>query len=143
MSQFLPDSKAAPTAAMLSASQTELMDMMHGETGKLLEFRKELDKEDFISSLDLDTTWSFLAQIRRSKSEYQNQVEDFVDMFTEVLDDPNVLNEWTEEVTNIGKKVKDHANKITEIAALKLPSRATPKPKSRPAQSFQLEREQT
>ena len=89
-SLLLPDSKARPTAAMLSASQEELMDMMHGETGKLLELRRELYKEmeriseDFVSTLDLDTAWPYLAQIRISKSEYQNQVEDFVDMFSEV-----------------------------------------------------------
>ena len=140
LSQLLPDSKAAPTAAMLSASQTELMDMMHGETGKLLELRRELNKEieriseDFVSTLDLDTTWPYLTQIRRKKSEYQIQIEDFVDMFTEVLDDPHLLNELTEEVTNIGKKVKEHANKITDIVTLKPPSSAAPKPKPRPIQ---------
>ena len=138
MSQLLPDSKAAPTAAMLLASQTELMDMMHGETGKLLELRRELDKEmernleDFVSNLDLDTTWPHLTKIRRKKSEYQIQVEDFVDMFSAVLDDPHVLDEWTEEVTNIGKTVKYHANKITGIVALKPPIRAAPRPKPRP-----------
>ena len=48
--------KAAPTAHMLSASQTELSAMIHGETGKLLELRRELDREmekiseDFIST---------------------------------------------------------------------------------------------
>ena len=72
--------------------------------------------------------------IRRKKSEYQIQVEDFVDMFSVVLDDPHVLDEWTEEVTNIGKKVKDHANKITGLVVLKPPIRGAPKLKPRPIQ---------
>ena len=137
MSQLLPDSKVRPTAAMLSASQAELMDMMHSETGKLLEMRRELDKEmeriseDFVNNLDLDTTWPHLTQIRRKKSEYQIQVEDFVDMFTEVLDAPHVLDEWTEEVTNIGMKVKEHTNKIIETVAENPPIKAPPKPRPR------------
>ena len=45
-----------PTSDMLSASQTELNGMMNEKTGKLLELRRELEKEmelrskDFVSS---------------------------------------------------------------------------------------------
>ena len=45
LSSILPDSKAVPTPLMLSASQSELKDMMNGETGRLLELRGELENE--------------------------------------------------------------------------------------------------
>ena len=138
--QILPGSKAVPTAAMLSASQTELMDMVHGETGKLMELRGELEKEmkklseEFISSHTYEETESYLDVIRKLKGDYQNEIEDFVDMFSEVLEKPHFLSEWTEEVSNIGKIVKDHRNKIRDIA-FQIAPRPLPKPKYRPIQS--------
>ena len=46
-SQLFPDSRprVVPSAVMASASQKQLKEMMHGETGKLLELREELEKE--------------------------------------------------------------------------------------------------
>ena len=84
LSSILPDSKAVPTPLMLSASQSELRDMMNGETGRLLELRGELEKEmekiseEFISSHDLDTNHSCIWKIRNQRSDYQIKIEDFV-----------------------------------------------------------------
>ena len=58
---------------------------MHGETGKLLELRRELEKEmnliteDFITS-NYKVIESHLDKIIKNKHDYQNRIEDFVDM---------------------------------------------------------------
>ena len=114
--------------------------MVHGETGKLMELRGELEKEmkelseEFISYHTYEETESYLDVIRKLKGDYQNEIEDFVDMFSEVLEKPHFLSEWTEEVSNIGKIVKDHRNKIRDIA-FQIAPRPLPKPKYRPIQS--------
>ena len=137
VSSILPDSKAVPTPLMLSASQSELRDMMNGETGKLLELRGELEKdmeivsEEFISSHDFDTNYACLWKIRNKRSDYQIKIEDFVDMFSEVLEDATVLDEWTEEISNIGKLVKKYVNEMTDIA-LQKSAKPPPKPKPKP-----------
>ena len=64
--------RARPTAPMLAASQPVLRIMMHEETGKFLELRRDLDKEmeliseDYISSHHLETE-TFLAHIKKLK----------------------------------------------------------------------------
>ena len=113
--------KAAPTAHMLSASQNELRVMMHGETGKLLELRRELEKEmeriseDFIST-HYKEIHKNLSNITGLRIDYQNEVKDFMNMFTEVLDDTSVLDEWTNVVGDIGKVVKEFRVKVRLLA---------------------------
>ena len=91
--------------------------MVHGETGKLLELRRELEKEmeriseDFISTHHKEIA-KHLSNITGLKVDYQNEVEDFVNMFTEVLEDTSVLDEWTNEVKDIGKVVKEFRVKV-------------------------------
>ena len=88
--------RAVPSALMLSASQFELNAMMHGETGKLLELRREIEmemeriSEEFISSNHLEVE-SYLDHIKKMKSDYQDNIEDFVDPYSEVLENPDVL----------------------------------------------------
>ena len=107
----------SPPPELLSASQLELNAMMHGETGKLLELRRKLEKEmeriseDFISS-HCGETESFLDQIRELRNKYQDEIKDFVENFTVVIEDPRVLHEWTQEVKNIGILVKRHSHRI-------------------------------
>ena len=103
---------------MLSASQTELNVMMNEKTGKLLELRRELEKEmeliskDFISSHCSEQTEVFLDHIKKLKNEYQDEIEEMVDMFSPVLADPEVLDKWTQEVKDIGIFVKKHALRL-------------------------------
>ena len=79
LTSLLPGSKAAPTSAMLSASQPELEAMMHGEIGKLLELRRGLEKEmnkiteDFITS-NYKVIESHLDKIIENKHDYQNRI---------------------------------------------------------------------
>merc|ERR1719341_2096598 len=133
MTSLLPGSKAAPTAAMLSASQPELKAMMHGETGKLLELRRELEKEmnriteDFITS-NHKVIENHLDKIIDMKHGYQDKIEDFVDMYSEVLENPHDLAEWSEEVVAIGKKVKELRRNARTIA-IQMAARP-PKPRS-------------
>ena len=102
---------------LLSASQPELKSLMHGETEKLLELKRELEKEmeriseDFISSHYMKTE-RYLDQIRDQRNTYQDEIEDFVDMYTAVLEDTSVLLDWTKEVREIVSVVSKHANVI-------------------------------
>ena len=88
-----------------------------GETGKLLEVRRELEKEieriseDFISSHYIETK-SYLDHIRELRNNYQDEIGDFVENYTVVLQDPSVLYAWTKEVKDIASVVKKHANVI-------------------------------
>ena len=88
---------------------------MHIETGKILELRRKLDEEmnriseDFISSNHLETE-SYLNVIKYLKNDYQDAIEDMVDMYREVLEKPEVLDEWTQEVKDIANIVKKHVN---------------------------------
>ena len=108
---------AFPTAQMLTASQQELRLMLHGESCKLLEMRRKLVEEiekiseDFISSNYLETE-SYLGHVKELKNTYQDNIEDMVDMNSPVLKDCEVLDEWTKEVKEIAKIVKEHANEI-------------------------------
>ena len=67
--------------------------MMHGETGKLLELRRGLEKEmnkiteDFITS-NYNVIESHLDKIIEIKDDYQNKIEYFVEMYSEVLENP-------------------------------------------------------
>ena len=125
LSRLLPGGPCAyPTAQMLSATQSELMAMMHSETEKILELRRKLEEEmrriseDFISSNHLETE-SYLDVIKQLKNDYQDAIEDMVDMYREVLEKPEVLDEWTHEAKEIAKLVKKHAN-VTRTRVLKL-----------------------
>ena len=112
-----PHSRDAPSALLRSATQVQLKVMMHVETGKLLELREELEKEmevispDFISTR-LSEVETYLDQVKVLKNAYQDEVEDFVDKYIEVLENPHVLDEWTKEVREIAEVVKKHAHLI-------------------------------
>ena len=99
---------------MLAASQPQLRIMLHGESCKLLELRRNLVEEvekiseDFISSHHSDTE-SYLGHIKELKNVYQDGIKDMVDMYTPVLENCEVLDEWTKEVKDIARIVKEHA----------------------------------
>ena len=86
LSRLLPGGPCSfPTAQMLSASQTELKAMMNEKTGKLLELRRELEKEmelrseeciSYHCSVQIET---FLEHIKKMKDEYQDEIEEMVD----------------------------------------------------------------
>ena len=77
---ILPGSRGTPPSTQLdmlsSATQSELSDMMHGETGDLLELRRELEKEmqsisvEFVSSSNYMKVESYLHRIRDLKDDY-------------------------------------------------------------------------
>ena len=85
---------------MLSASQPELEVMMNSETGKLLTLKRVLEvemeriSEDFISSCPQDSE-TYVEIIRKHKDDYQDGIEDMVEMYREVLEKPEVLDDWT------------------------------------------------
>ena len=124
--------KAAPTAHMLSASQNELRAMMHGETGKLLELRTELEKEmeriseDYVSmnTKEIDKN---LYNLTVMKGYYQNDIEDFVNMYTEVMEDTSEIDKWSYEVKDIQKVVRDFNDNV-RIKARAI-SKVRPRPK--------------
>ena len=74
---------------------------------------EEIEKlsEEFISSNYLETE-SYLGHVKEHKNTYQDNIEDMVDMYAPVLKDCEVLDEWTKEVKEIAKIVKEHANEI-------------------------------
>ena len=85
---ILPGSRGTPPSIQLSsASQSELSDMMHGETGDLLELRRELEKEmnsisvEFVSSSNFMKVESYLLMIRDLKDDYQDAIELLVDKY--------------------------------------------------------------
>ena len=106
--------------------------MMHGETGKLLELREELEKEmkriseDFISPRYSEVE-CYLDKIREMKSDYQDEIEDFIDKYIDFLHNPKVLDDWLKEVMDVATVVKNHAN-IIRTRALQLAARPPPKP---------------
>ena len=78
----------------------------------------ELRSKDFISSHCSEQTEVFLDHIKKLKNEYQDEIEEMVDMFSPVLADPEVLDKWTQEVKDIGILVKKHA--IENILSLQV-----------------------
>ena len=101
----------------MSATKMELHGMMHEETENILvlgeRLMKEMDiiSEDFISSRYSEVE-TFLGRIKAMKNTYQDEMEDFVEKYIEVVENPQVLEKWTKEVVNIASIVKKHANKI-------------------------------
>ena len=55
-------------------------------------------------------------EIKDSKNNYQNEIEDFVDKYTEVVNDSNLLDEWSKEVKNIAEVVKKNTINIRKMA---------------------------
>ena len=102
---------------MLSASQSDLEVMMHGETGKLQNLKRVLEEEmkriseDFISSCPQESE-TYVDNIRKLKNYYQYVIKDMVDMYRNVLKKPEVLDDWTKEVDDIGNAVKKHVDMI-------------------------------
>ena len=72
--------------------------MMHGETGRLLELRRELDKAmEMISDNHISIYYkdieTYIYKIVDLKGDYQSEVEDFLNMYSVVLEGPSVLDE--------------------------------------------------
>ena len=55
-------------------------------------------------------------QIKDSKNNYQDEVEDFVDRYTEVVENSKLLDEWSKEVKDIAEVVKKNTTKIRKMA---------------------------
>ena len=55
-----------------------------------------------------------LEGIKKLKNQYLNEVEDLVEKYTGVVDFPSNLETWEDEVTMIGKIVKQHAWRIKD-----------------------------
>ena len=47
------------------------------------------------------------------------KIEDWVDTYSELLEDTTVLEDFTEEINTIGNNVKEYTNKMTDIALQK------------------------
>ena len=90
---------------------------MEEEIEQLLELRENLVEEmksiseDFISTRTTKAE-IYLDKIKDLKNVYQDKIEDFVEKYFEVLENPQVLDEWTQEVKDIANVVKRHANRI-------------------------------
>ena len=119
-SQLFPNQLRTATTSVLwsAASRCQFNAMMHGETGELLELRKELEKEmeeiseDFISTRSSEVEM-YLDKIKKMKIEYQGKIDDFIEKYQDLAEDP-VLDKWRKEisVSGIANEVKLHANKI-------------------------------
>ena len=115
--------RVAPSPALAAPSQSELKHLIEEEIEYLLELREKVVEEmktiseDFISTRTPKTE-IYLDKIKELKNAYQDKIEDFVEEFIEVLKNPHVLDEWTQEVKDIARIVKRHANKIRTRALL-------------------------
>ena len=111
----------AKFALLRSTSDKQLADMMYEESKKLLEIRKELIRvieavsEDYITNRCFEVE-THLAEIKAMRNGYQNEVEDFIDMYLEVSKNPEELDKWMLEVKEIGLVVKKHAKQIRSRA---------------------------
>ena len=107
----------APSTTLAAPSQTQLRHQMEEEIEQLLELRENLVEEmksiseDFISTRTTKAE-IYLDKIKDLKNVYQDKIEDFVEKYFEVLENPQVLDEWTQEVKDIANVVKRHANRI-------------------------------
>ena len=81
---------------MASATKLELYDMIQNDIKKLQGLREQLFCEMERASQDLVSTryWNseiVIDKIKDSKNNYQDEVEDFVDRYTEVVENQNFL----------------------------------------------------
>ena len=100
--------------------QTGCMFTFKEETSLLLVMKETLTKviEDFkeedVVEARLPFIWEDLEQIKQLKNKYLIEVEDLIEKYTGVVDDPKYLEVWEAEVANIGRVVKQHARKIRD-----------------------------
>ena len=106
-------------------------DMFRQKVKKLKDARRALIREmsefepDDVCASRLQVIESELAAIKKSKNDYQDSVEDFVEEYTGRLDDPSILESWKKDVVDIGKKVKSHAKSIRDKREELFPDNAT------------------
>ena len=72
--------------------------------------------EDDLSTSRITVMEAELARIRDLKSDYQDSIEAFLDLFGELIGS-KAVETWNKELLEVGKTVKAHANKIRTRAA--------------------------
>ena len=90
----------------------------------LIREMSEFEPDDVCASR-LPVIESELAAIKKSKNDYQDSVEDFVEEYTGRLDEPSILDSWKKDVVDIGKKVKSHAKSIRDKREELFPENST------------------
>ena len=113
-----------PSILANSASKMKLIDMMPRETENLSKLKEELLMYVKKMSEENSSTEVLLKKIRDMKNSYQDAVEDFVDVYKEVLETPDVLAVWTQEVKSIGRELRPYTDKI-KFRALQVPKATT------------------
>ena len=71
----------------------------------------DLSEED-LSTSRITVLERDLDRIRDLRNQYQDGIEDFLDEYRDIINDPSVEQQWMNEVTDIGRLVKDHANRL-------------------------------
>ena len=101
-----------------------IMDMFQDEAKELMKVRRRLVRrmdefvEDDINTSRISVMERDLDRISDMKDNYQDGVEDFIDRYRDIIDEPSVLVRWTQDVSAIGQEVKAHADKIRTKAAV-------------------------
>ena len=67
--------------------------------------------EDYVSNRFKEVE-TYLDKILAMKESYQDQIDNLIDKYSEVLEDHTVLDEWEKEIKDIASIVRKHADKI-------------------------------
>ena len=122
--QLYPNQPRSVTSSVLldSATKRKLIGMMPRVNKRLLKLKDELVKsvkrmseECASSAVETD-----LATVRSMKNVYQDEIEDFVELYENVLENQEVLEEWTQEVKNVARELRKYTD-IMRARALEVP----------------------
>ena len=131
--QLYPNQPRSVTSSDLLnlATKRKMIGLMPTVTRRLLKVKEELLKEvkrmaeDYFSP-EAET---HLAIIRNMKNVYQDEIEDFVELYKEVLENPKVLEGWTQEVRNIARELRQYTDRIkTRAFQVSVPAGRASKP---------------
>ena len=123
---FLPRQRGPNPKQLLLQDTT--METFQQEAKALLNIRRSLVREmdefleEDVCASRIPVLERDLGEIKRMKNAYQDGVQDFLDQYTDLVDDPSVLDRWKTDVIEIGNDVKNHAKKIRDRREVLFPS---------------------
>ena len=106
---FLPNQPQTP---IIITQQQETRALVHQR--RLL--MRELDDftEDDVCASRLPVLETDLAEIKKLRNQYQDNVEDYMEKYSNMIDDQEGLEKWRRDVIQVGRDVKNHARRIRD-----------------------------
>ena len=115
-SHLFPNQHRSVTSSIVMSSSTKrkLIDVMPVLTAKLRKLKEQLVIEvkkmcEETSSSEVET---LLDNVREMKNAFQDEVEDFVEVYEDLVENSEALDEWKLEVRSIARELRKHTDVI-------------------------------